>query len=333
MINILHTRWLVGVVGLALCWAPEISAEEMDEAQTTFRVLSWNISDDAIVDEADEFRAILNWADPDVVLLDEVSPAISPDVLHEHLTTLSGDNADWTVTTGSSGGRQRIWIAARASITAVNQLADIVAYPEDAYQRIKAGMSDSERRNPDWSMDGGIPVSGAVVTLNDRRLLIVGTDLQCCGDGPKSWQELRRRVEARTLRKLIQSTIDEQAIDGVIFGGDFNMVSSTYPLALLLGPYPAPIGGLIPAESYHADGESTWTWDGRGTPFPSNSLDYQFYSPAALEWVSGRILDAESVSPEEREAHSLNKGTSLRTGRHRPIVVEYRWHDGEATVP
>ncbi len=301
------------------------------EADDTFRVLSWNISDDAMVDEADEFRAILNWANPDVVLLDEVSPSIDPAVLEAHLATLGGDAADWTVTTGSSGGRQRIWIAARDSITAIKELANIVAYPEDDYQSIKAGMSDSERRNPDWSMDGGIPVGGAVVTLDNRRLLIVGADLQCCGNDPESWQELRRRVEARTLRALIRNTIKEHNIDGVIFGGDFNMVSSTYPLALLLGPYPAPIGGLIPAESYHADGESTWTWDGRGTPFPSNSLDYQFYSPAVLEWVSGRILDAESVSPEEREAHSLNKGTSLRTGRHRPIVIEYRWLVREPT--
>ena len=49
-------------------------ADEGTAGDATIRVLSWNITDDAFVAEAKEFQSLLRWADPDIVLLDEVSP-------------------------------------------------------------------------------------------------------------------------------------------------------------------------------------------------------------------------------------------------------------------
>jgi hypothetical protein len=135
------------------------------------------------------------------------------------------------------------------------------------------------------------------------------TDLQCCGDTPESWQEFRRRVEAREIRRLIRQVLERTHVDGIVFAGDFNLVNGSFALSLLTGPYRPPDAGLIPAELYHSDGSSTWTWDGRETPFPSGTLDFQLYSPRSLEMHSGYILDTESP----------------RTGRHRPLVAEYAW--------
>ena len=260
-------------------------------------------------------------------MLDEVDPSTEPKQLVNVLDALRpGEDDAWNVDVGASGGRQRGIIASRAPLDPLQEFASIVPYPAQDKRHILDAMPRRDRTNPDWSMEGGIPVNGAVIHTGGRKLLVIVADLQCCGDGPGSWQEYRRRVEAREIRQLIQQVLEKNLVDGIVFAGDFNMVNSTFPMALLTGPYPLPHAGLIPAEIYHPDGVSTWTWDGRRTPFPSNTLDYQLYGAHGLEMHSGFILDSEGISPETREQLGLESRTSSRTGRHRPLVVEYSWH-------
>ncbi len=301
-------------------------ADELPMANDGIRILSWNISDDAFVSEQQAFQSLLLWANPDVVLLDEVDPLADPEDLVKALAALRpGEDETWIIDVGKSGGRQRRLIASRTQQEPLPEFSSIVPYPEADKRQILDGMPPEDRANVDWSMEGGIPVNGAVIRIGNRRLLAVVADLQCCGDSPESWQELRRRVEAREIRRLIRQVIEKSSVDGVVFAGDFNMVNSTFPMALLTGPYPLPHSGLIPAELYHSDGDSTWTWDGRRTPFPSNTLDYQLYGPHSLKMHSGLILDTEAISPVLREQLRLGINASTRTGRHRPLVVEYHW--------
>lgn len=291
------------------------------------RILSWNISNDAFVSEPKAFESMLRWAEPDVLLLDEVHPTADPGVLTETLAAISpeGDSA-WHVDVGVSGGRQRGLVASRARLERLPEFSSILPYPEADARLILDAMSEKERADPDLSMLGGIPVNGVVVHIGARTLLVVVADLQCCGDGPTSWQEHRRRVEAREIRQLIHQVLERISVDGVILAGDFNMVNSTFPMAILTGPYPQPHSGMIPAELYHTDGSTTWTWDGRRTPFPSNTLDYQLYSPAGLAVASGFILDSEGLPSDTRERLGVHLDASTRLSRHRPLLVEYRWN-------
>lgn len=312
---------LVLAFGSAVCLADEHAATD-----DTVRVLSWNISDHAFVSEPQAFQSLLGWADPDVVLLDEVAPSANVDDLMALLETLRpGDDDAWYVSVGPSGGRQRGVIASRQTLEALPELSSILAYPESDRQRIVEKMSAADRANPGWSMAGGIPVNGAIVVDNGRRFLVVIADLQCCGDGPESWQELRRRVEARAIRALLRRVLERTSVDGIVLAGDFNMVNSTFPMTILAGPLPGTHSGLIPAELYHYDGASTWTWDGRGTPFPSDVLDYQLYSPDALRFRSGFILDTEGLPNEILDQNQLEGDMARRTGRHRPLLIEYQW--------
>ena len=302
-------------------------ADEDRAASEGFRVLSWNISGDAFVSEQDAFFSLLRWADPDVVLLDEVSPLADPEALGEMLDRLRpGAEGNWHIDVGASGGRQRGLIAARAPPEVPPEFASIIPYPEADKARILDAMSPQDRANPGWSMDGGIPLHGAILTAGGRRLLAVIADLQCCGNDPGSWQEMRRRVEAREIRRLIGQVAEAHAVDGIVVAGDFNMVASTFPMGLLTGPYPVPHAGLIPAEIYHPDSSSTWTWDGRRTPFPSNVLDYQLYGPHGLKRLAGLVLDTERLSGALREQFALEADTAQKTGRHRPLLVEYGWN-------
>ena len=302
-------------------------ADELPAVDGSIRVMSWNISDDAFVTEQQAFQSVLLWADPDVILLDEVAPRADPEKLMESLANLRpGADETWNIDLGVSGGRQRGLIASRLPMERLPEFSSIVPYPEVDRRRILNAMSSKERATPGLSMNGGIPVNGALIRVGSRRLLVVVADLQCCGEGPTSWREFRRRSEAREIRRLIRQVLVKYPVDSIIFAGDFNLVNSTFPMTLLTGPYPLPHSGLIPAELYHPDGESTWTWDGRRTPFPSNTLDYQLYGPHGLEMRSGLILDTESASRETREQFGLELNTLKRTGRHRPLVVEYHWN-------
>ena len=93
------------------------------------------------------------------------------------------------------------------------------------------------------------------------------------------------------------------------------------------GSYRLPQPGLIPVELYHQDGYTAWTWDGRGTPFPSRALDFQLYSPQALNMGVGSILDTEDLSSEELAQFGLQRKTSSQLSNHRPLVVEYTWFE------
>jgi hypothetical protein len=207
----------------------------------------------------------------------------------------------------------------------LTEFSALVAYPDEGRKQILAAVPRKKRSGVIQSMNDGIPINGTVILIGEQRLLVLIADLQCCGDGPESWEETRRRVEAGEIRRLIGQIISRTPVDGIVLGGDFNLVESTFPMGLLAGPYPAPHMALIPAELYHHDKTSTWTWDGRGTPFPSDTLDYQLYGPWGLEMRSGFILDTENLPTELLKEYELEGDMVGRTGRHRPLVAEFSW--------
>jgi len=303
-----------------------VLAGEVSPAAPGFRVLSWNVSVDAFVREPARFGGVLTWAGADVLLLDEVAPAADTARLLALLDGPGdGGKPAWHIDRGVSGGPQRGLIVSRAVIETLPDFDAVIPYPEADRQFILEHMSDADRARPGWTMDGGIPVNGAVLRLAGRRLMVVVADLQCCGDGPGSWQEYRRRAETREIRRIIRQVLARTQVDGLIVGGDFNIVATPVPLLLLAGPYARPHAGLIAAEAYHADGITTWTWDGRGTPYPSRAMDFQLYGPGTLGVRSARVLDSEDKPVAVLRRYALERHSSRRLSDHRPLVVEYLW--------
>lgn len=298
--------WLL----VALGSTPALSDAGSDDH---VRVLSWNISDDSFVSDPDKFRALLREASAQILLLDEIRPDADVTKLHAVLTGLQPDeNSQWNIDYGVSGGRQRAAIASELPLESLTEFDVIIPYPASDRDYILQNMTAAERGNPDFSMDEGIPVNAAVVVTGPRRLLVLSVDLQCCGNDPASWQEYRRRAEARVIRETLDGVLERIAVDGVIIAGDFNVVSTPVPMGLLAGPYNSPHFGLVQAEAYHSDGITTWTWDGRGTPFPSRAMDFQMYSPASLQAQNGSILYND-----------------YRLSRHLPVVIDYTWRQTE----
>ncbi len=286
-------------------------AEEQSSAQ--FSVLSWNVSDSSFVSSPADFGAVISHTSADILLLDEVAPSTTLDQLRAALP--DGESGDWYLSRGASGGRQRGVVASRFPIEELPEFAGIVPY----------GSSFANGAGRRSVLSAGVAVNGAIIVMDDKRLLTVVIDLECCGDNPASWAESKRRDEARQVRDRIRHVLQGTTVDAVILAGDFNLVSTAVPLVIASGPYPEPHFGLIAAEVYHIDGSTTWTWDGRGTPFPSRALDYQMYAPHSLEAIEAVIFDTEDLSPEILAEHSLTALASKRLSQHRPIVVGYAW--------
>ncbi len=304
---------------LLLAWLAIANAETSQPK--SFSVLSWNISEDAFSRQPDAFEKTLAWANADIVILDEVHPTADIDTFREQLPGKS----DWNIYVGSSGGRQLQVIASRADVIGLPEFDGEIPYPESERLSLWESMSLRARSNPDWTMDNGIPVSGAIVDNGEHRLLVVATDMQCCGDTPQSWQERRRQIEAREVRRLIRKVLERETVDGLIIAGDFNLVNGAFALSILGGTYAEPVFGVTPAEVYHADGTSAWTWDGRRTPFPNGTLDFQLFSSSTLNPLSGSILDTENADEALLERTGLDAKSMMKTGRHRPLLVEYAW--------
>lgn len=291
------------------------------------RVFSWNVSNDAFVEDPAAFRALVRKARPDILLLDEVAPTTNEQQIRAALAGLTPDGKDrWYVDFGTSGGRQRGVIVSRLPLEPLPEFADIVAYPAGERDRLSARMSAMGSIDPLFSMAGGIPVNGVIVMAGARRLLVVNTDLQCCGGEPGSWQEDRRRVEAEELRRRIGKVLERTRVHGIIVAGDFNLVGTVLPLVALSGPYRLPHAGLIAAELRHLDGRETWTWDGRGTPFPSRAMDFVLYGPHALALRRGYVLDTADLAQSELDDLGLQPDSVGRLSAHRPLVAEFVWH-------
>jgi len=317
----------VALIALLLAVSSVCSfADEAQVSDNNFRVLSWNISGDAYAAKQQEFLALLGWADPDVILLEEIEPSASEAELVKLFGVLSADSDQtWTVNIGLSGGRQRCVVASRAPQESLPEFSSIVPYPDADRHYLLQHMSDDDLDYSKYSLDGGIPVNGAIVLDGDRRLLVVIADLQCCGNDQSSWQEYRRRAEVQKIRRLIGQVLERTSVDGILVAGDLNLVTGPMPMVILNQPNSSGIGELVTAEIYQPNGVDSWTWDGRGTPFPSGTLDFQLYDSQRLMMHSGFIVDTETLPPETLKRHELDSEMTARTGRHRPLLVEYSW--------
>ncbi|MBT8062088.1 MAG: endonuclease/exonuclease/phosphatase family protein [Gammaproteobacteria bacterium] len=296
------------------------------DSDKSLRIVSWNISGDSFVTRPNDFLAVLKFMQPQVLLLDEVSPSAGEAALLQVLIAVDpSDNRPWNIEFGLSGGRQRNVIASRLHVESVEEFSQVVPYPQPARQRIENRMDPGDNQASRYGMEGGIPVHGAIVHDGDRRLLVVSMDLQCCGGADDDWQEYRRRIEAREIRTLTDRALARTRADGLVLAGDFNAVGTPVPRLLLSGHYRIRNSHLRAVRIFHIDGVSDWTWDGRGTPFPSSDLDGQYYSRHSLHVTASYIFDSEDMDAQTLAEFGLQLITSSLLSNHRPLVVDYAW--------
>ena len=84
---------------------------------TDFRVMSWNVSGPRFIQKASGFRAIIQLADPDILLLDELEGGRSVEEIASVLRGLRGKaDTAWHMIIGAGGGYQRGAVISRYSV-------------------------------------------------------------------------------------------------------------------------------------------------------------------------------------------------------------------------
>lgn len=289
---------------------------------TALRMLSWNVGRAFLQRNAD-FQRVLRAIDADVLVLDEMAADLSAERIS---AAMPQQSEPWHALYGIGGGPHE-----RASIVAMHGLErvpafDRLAYPESRFGEWLARVPPSIQPRTRGSLEAGVAAIGGIVDIDGRRVLVVGLDLQCCGDLPAGPEESRRRFEAASIRAAIDATARTLDLDGVLVGGDFNAVQGRTPVDLLRGA-PGASTTLSAVEARHRDHDVAWTWSGEGTPFPSVQLDFVLHS-GALVPLQAQVFDSEDLDAQTQTALGMSSTLSQSLSEHRPVVVDFGWRDG-----
>ena len=293
----------------------------------TFRLLEWNVSDSAWLKQPDATHAILRHANPDIVVLVQVSPLIDPNGIRRLLRGLRGaSDTLWFVEMGQALGIEHTVIASRDSVKALPEFAKVTFAEAGALaQRAAVPANDSVTRSK-----GPVELvrtNGAMVRVRGQWVFVTGIHLMCCGLAD-TWREYRRQLGAIAIRDLIQAVIHRVKPVAAIVAGDLNLVSGRAALdTILRAGQAAPLGPLERAEALHFDGWTDWTWDGRTTPFNGGRLDNVLYSSGRLTPTMTRIWDTEYMPADTLAAHGLTAAMSRSINQHRPVVVDFSFRE------
>ncbi len=317
--------WLVAL-WLALLPAFAAAASTLPRAEgSDFRALVWNVSREKFFEQQEAYRVALSAIDADLLIFDEMPGDRGADEVAGLLRNVNAPgDADWQVAYGSSGDNQRAVIALRGHVEPLRQFQHLPYPPRFAAWMRQLPLNPYQRQRLDQNLGAGIGAFGAQVRIGGRRIIVVGVDLQCCGDSDDAWEEHRRYVEARAIRSVLDRVWSAHKPDAVIVAGDFNAVRGRRPVNLVQGDEKRPERRLVIADARHANGKDNWTWDGRGTPFPSRAIDFMLHS-RALRVVQALVFDAETLSEEQRQSLGLDAGMFRSMSEHRPVVVDFAW--------
>ncbi len=310
------------LVCLALFACPALAQPLPRASGTALRALVWNVSREQFFDQQVGFVAALKAMDADLIILDEMPAQRDANDVAAVLRQVDG--AQWQVVYGSSGHNQRVVFAIRGGLSPLPSFK-YLAYPPRFVREMKAmPMNPRQQEQIGASLNAGIGAFAALAHHDGRRLLIVGVDLQCCGDSDDAWEERRRHVESRVIRRTLDQAWSTRQPDAVIVAGDFNAVRGLKPVMLMQGSRARPAQRLRIAPARHANGKDSWTWDGRGTPFPSRPIDFMLHS-AQLRVLRALVFDPETMSAAERQALGLSAEQFIPLSAHRPVVVDFAW--------
>lgn len=317
-------RWLLLLFLLAPLTLPAQGTWPRAEG-TALRAMVWNVGREQLYAERTRYLAALRAIDADLIILDEMSGTRDASDVVALLSALDqpGD-APWQVVYGTSGDNQRAVFALRGEVRAIPSYAHL-PYPPRFLRWAKGlRMKPEQRARMDQNLAAGIGAAAAEVRVQGRRLIVVGVDLQCCGDTDDAWEERRRMIEARAIRTLLDREWSARKPDAVIVAGDFNAVRGMKPVRAVQGIAGHPTRRLAVSDAAHANGVDRWTWDGRGTPFPSRAIDFLLHSRELIP-LQAVVFDAETMSADQRAAVGLGPEHFRGLSEHRPVVVDFAW--------
>jgi hypothetical protein len=116
-------------------------------------------------------------------------------------------------------------------------------------------------------------------------------------------------------------------VDGVIVGGDFNLVGDPAVLSIT-GGNAAPDGGSLErVRALQIDGLTDATWANPDEPFVPGRLDNVLFSPASLAVKRAFVFDSSDLAPRWQSYYGVRPGDNADASDHLPVVVDFQWID------
>jgi len=271
---------------------------------SNLRVMSLNAQHAHMLDDDERAGRIMRALKPDVILLQELTDRTRADdvesLLNRHAPPAEGR---WQVRIGEGGGNLRCGIATHLPFEQVEALR-VVGYPDrENYFMRQAAL---------------------LITHQEHTLLAVSIHLRCCG-GATGREEETRMVEVQQLRNAMDPLRDSRTFQGIVIGGDFNLVGTRRPLDMLAAGGDLDGSNLTPAQPLQLDRRSNATWSDPSQPFVPGRLDYVVTSDATLDVKTAFVFDTADLAQRWLMHHDLMEGDSIALSDHRPVVVDLAW--------
>lgn len=269
-----------------------------DASPGTLRVLSWNVERGGLFNTPAAFETVLKGVRPDAILLQELDNRATPQALASWLDERLPVPGGWRVAV--IDGDLRVAVASpRLS-------------PSAPLARVERPLPEGTRT---------VRAVGAIHDFDGRQVLLVSVHLKCCGS-IGSREDRIREAEAQAIREAVRMAIAEAArdgrrIDGVVMGGDFNLVGGAGVLDEAGRGIDLDGSPLEVAPLYAPDGTANLTWRDARSEFMPGRLDFLLFSDARMEMSDGMVVDPAAFLP----AGSRPDGPS----DHLPLVVDLRW--------
>jgi endonuclease/exonuclease/phosphatase family metal-dependent hydrolase len=282
-------------------FAPAEAAAVARPAGTDARVVTWNAERGAIFtrEKSEAFGATLAAISPDVILLQELGGEANAKSLSDWLDRNVPREAKWNAVV--SGGDLRTAVASVFPLETASFLDGVSRETEKGQRPVR--------------------VAAATVDVRGRKLLALSVHLKCCGR-LGSDEDATRMDEARTIAANIAKSIERSKPDGVVIGGDLNLVGSERVLEALAENSDIDRTDLAVAEIRQLDGVSNQTWRSRGNPFAPGRLDYLLVSDRGLERRGAFVFSEEDLSEIARATLKLPASALDEPSDHQPVVVD-----------
>jgi len=270
------------------------------------RVLSWNVLWGSPMRNPDPFDRVLQAVKPDVVLLQEWDDRNrdAPPVTEEELEKWFNYNEDTPVWTAVKGGERGVGIVSRHPI---ERIETRTIRPDAA-------------GDPQVETDRGIRFAAARIQTPAGELVAASLHLKCCG-GYEGQEDSQRMAEARAIRATLQGAINADRPAMVIVGGDYNLVGSPAPLAIIADDTDADGSDLVAADTRHLGQRVRFTWRKEGDRFAPGRLDYALVGDAGASIANAFIFDASTLSGATLEAIGVERGDTA-VSDHLPLVID-----------
>lgn len=290
----------------------------------TFRLLQWNVGETQVRDELEAFARVIGAANPDVVVLDEVFRGVQRGDIERLLEHAVDDAGSWDVVMARSGGRQRTVVASRLPLRPEPYFTE-VTYPVGVLDSLLGVFGDTSLAQLiRIERAAGLSTVAAWVTVGLQNVLVVALDLQSAGyDG--SPRDRLREVQARSIHDRLSAALARGTPGNgtfpVVISGDFNLVGSRRPLAILSQSLPET-GPLAPAEPYRLGDRTQTTWRDPRDVFTPGRLDYLLVTPQTLDVRQSFVFDTAALSDSTLNSLGVRRDDALVTSHHLPIVAD-----------